>query len=213
MSTSVVVDHAAVVQFHDRDLQAFGIDVRGHAAERAADVEPMRHAAGEADQGSLVEDRQRQRDVIEVAAGEIGVVGDVDVAGLDVLLAEMLDLRLHGLRHAADEHRQADADRNRLALGGEQAGGEIERLVDDDVVGGAHEVGLHFLSHRDDAVAHDLGDDRIDFWFCAGVSLSSPSSPLSPYRDHQIAELHPHRARRRASAPWSRHIPRSAPGP
>ena len=45
-----VVDHAAVVQFQDRDLQAFGIDVGGHAAERAADVEPVRHAAGEADQ-------------------------------------------------------------------------------------------------------------------------------------------------------------------
>jgi hypothetical protein len=46
-------------------------------------------------------------------------------------------------------------------VAGEQAGGEIERLVDDDVVGGAHEVGLHLLGHRDDAVAHDLGDDRI----------------------------------------------------
>src|SRR6266700_6254172 len=34
-------------------------------------------------------------------------------------------------------------------------------LVDDDVVGGAHEVGLHFLGHRDDAVAHDLGHHRI----------------------------------------------------
>ena len=45
----------------------------------------------------------------------------------------------------------------------EQAGGEVERLVDDDVVGGAHEVGFHFLGHRNDAVAHDLRDDGIDF--------------------------------------------------
>ena len=56
-----------------------------HAAEDAADVEPVRHAAGEADQLALVEDRQRQGDVVEMAAGEIGVVGDVDVAGLDVV--------------------------------------------------------------------------------------------------------------------------------
>ena len=153
---------AAIVQFQNRDLQAFGKDVGGDAAQRAADVEPVRHAAGKADQHALVKDRQRQRDVIEVAAGEVGIVGDVDVARPHVLAAEMSDLGLHGLRHAADEHRQPDADGDRLAFGGEQAGGEIERLVDDDVVGGAHEVGLHFLGHRDDAVAHDLGDDRID---------------------------------------------------
>jgi hypothetical protein len=72
MSISVLVDLAAVVQFQDRDLQAFGENIRRHAAERAADVEPMRHAAGEPDQHAFVEDRQRERDVIEVAAGEIG---------------------------------------------------------------------------------------------------------------------------------------------
>ena len=80
-----LVDDAAVVQLHDRDLQAFREDVGAHAAEHAADVEPVRHAAGEADERALVEDRQRERDVVEMAAGEIGVVGDVDVARLDVL--------------------------------------------------------------------------------------------------------------------------------
>ena len=156
-----LVDHAAIVILHDRDLQAFRKDVGAHAANQAADIEPMRHAAGEADQRVALEDRQRQRDVVEMAAGEIGVVGDVDVAGLDALAAEMADLRLHGLGHAADEHRQPDADRDAFAFRREQAGGEIERLVDDGVVGGAHEVGFHFLSHRDDAVAHDLRDDGI----------------------------------------------------
>jgi hypothetical protein len=145
----------------------------------------MRHAAGETDQHALVEDRQRQRDVIEMAAGEIGIVGDVDVARPDVLPAEMLDLGLHRLRHAADEHRQPDADRHRLAVCREQPGGEIQRLVDDDVVGGAHEVGLHFLGHRDDAVAHDLGDDWIDlrfartFHFCF-VCFALHFDPITP---------------------------------
>ena len=180
-----VVDLAAIVQLQDRDLQAFGKNIGGHAAERAADVEPMRHAAGEADQHALVEDRQRQRDVIEMAAGEIGIVGDVDVARPDVLAAEMLDLGLHRLRHAADEHRQPDADRHRLAVGREQPGGEIQRLIDDDVVGGAHEVGLHFLGHRDDAVAHDLGDDRIDLRFARAfhfrfVCFALHFDPITP---------------------------------
>ena len=158
-----LIDHAAVLIFEDRDLQSFGKDIGAHAAENAADIEPMRHAAGERDQLALVKDRQGQRDVVEMAAGEIGIVGDVDVAGTDVFGAEMLDLGLHRLGHAADEHRQPDADGDGLAPWREQAGGEIERLVDDDVVGGAHEVGFHFLGHRNDAVAHDLRDDGIDF--------------------------------------------------
>src|SRR5262249_26761110 len=76
--------------------------------------------------------------------------------------AEMPDLGPDRLRHAADEHRQPDADRDGLALRREQTGGEVECLVDDDVVSGAHEVGLHFLGHRDDAVAHDLRDHGVD---------------------------------------------------
>ena len=174
------VDLAAIVQFQNRDLQAFRENIRRHAAERAADIEPMRHATGKADQCALVEDRQRQGDVVEVAAGEIRIVGDVDIARPNILAAEMLDLGLHRLRHAADEHRQPDADGNRLAFGGEQAGGEIERLIDDDIVGGAHEVGLHFLGHRDDAIAHDLGDDRIGFGLARALYLLRFISIISP---------------------------------
>src|SRR5215813_2710498 len=108
-----------------------------------------------------------------MAAGEIGIVGDVDVARPDVASAEMLDLGLDRLRHAADEHRQPDADRDGLASRREQAGGEVERLVNDDVVSGAHEVGLHFLSHRDDAVAHDLRDHGIDLAYGARLGLGT----------------------------------------
>ena len=145
----------------------------------------MRHAAGEAGELALVEDRQGEGEMIEVAAGDVGIVGDVDVARIDVLVAEMLDLGLHGLRHAADEHRQADADRDGLALRREQAGGEVQRLVDDHVVGGAHEVGLHFLGHGDDAVAHDLDDHRIDLaavWFSLFLGHVNHSSGLSGIR-------------------------------
>ncbi len=48
-----------------------------------------------------------------------------------------------------------------------------EADVDVDVVGGAHEVGFHFLGHRNDAVAHDLRDDGVDF---ASVALPAPVS-------------------------------------
>jgi hypothetical protein len=158
----VLIHLAAILILDDRDLDAFRENVGAHAAKHAADVEPVRHAAGEAGKLALVEDRQGEGEMVEMAAGDVGIVGDVDVARPDVLVAEVLDLRLHGLRHAADEHRQADTDRDGLALGREQAGGEVQRLVDDHVVGGAHEVGLHFLGHGEHAVAHDLDDHRID---------------------------------------------------
>src|SRR5439155_6015992 len=151
-----------VLIFEDRDLQSFRKNVGAHAAEDAADIEPVRHAAGERDKLALMKDRKRQCDVIEVTASEIGIVGDIDVTRMHVDRTEMRDLRLHRLGHPADEHRQADADRDRLALWREQAGGKIERLVDDDVVSGAHEVRFHFLRHGNDAIAHDLCDYRID---------------------------------------------------
>ena len=89
-----LVYDAAVLVLDDRDLQPLGEDVGGHAADRSADVEPVPHAAGEAGEPALVEDRQREGHVIEMAAGGVGVVGDVDVARLHVLDAEMPDLRL-----------------------------------------------------------------------------------------------------------------------
>ena len=121
----------------------------------------MGHAAGEADQLAAMVDRQAQRDVVQVAAGDVGVVGHQDVAGGDAVGPEMRQLGPQGLGHAADEHRQAEADGDRLALGGEQPDGEVERLVDDHVVGGAHQVGLHLFAHRHDAVADQLGRHRV----------------------------------------------------
>ena len=156
----ILVDDPGPLVFEDRDLQTFRIDVGGHAAERAADIRPVRHADGEPDQRAVVEDRQAEGQVVEMAAGDIGVVGQQNIARPDIV-AEMAQLRLHRFRHAADEHRQAEPDRDRLALRGEQPDGEVERLVHDHVVGGAGEVGLHLLGDGDDAVPHQLGDHRI----------------------------------------------------
>ena len=55
----LLIDDAGAGIFHDRDLQSFGIDVGRDAAQRPADIRPMRHAAGKSDQRALVEDRQR----------------------------------------------------------------------------------------------------------------------------------------------------------
>ena len=175
----LLVRHALAIDLHDRHLQAFGVDVGGGAVERAADVRPMRHAAGERHHLAVVEDRHRECHVIEMAAGDVGVVGQQDVAGIEILHAVVIELGLHGVAHAADEHRQAEPDRHRIALRVEQPDGEIERLVDDHVVGGAHQVGLHLLGRGDETVAHDFGGDRIDARQAARAWPSSAASIVS----------------------------------
>ena len=74
----------------------------------------------------------------------------------------MPDLGLYGLGHAADKHWQSKADGNRLAGSREDSNREVQRLVNDHVVGGSHEVGLHFLSDRHHTIANDLHKNRIN---------------------------------------------------
>src|ERR1700722_15198192 len=111
--------------------------------------------------------------MIEMAAGGIGVVRHQNVAVVNTIDAVMLELGFDDVGHSTNEARKSDTDRDRLAFGGKQANGKIERLVDDHVVGGAHEVRLHFLSDCEYAVPDDFGQDRI------GESHGFPASRLS----------------------------------
>src|SRR6266540_628522 len=153
--------HAPAIDLHDRHLQAFGKDVGRGAVERAADVGPVRHAAGERHHLALVEDRHGEGHVVEVATGDVSIIGQKDVAGIEVFYAVVLELGFDGIAHAADEHRQSESDRKGVALRIEEADGKIERLVDDHVVGGAHQIRLHLLGCGDETIAHDFGRNRV----------------------------------------------------
>jgi hypothetical protein len=124
----------AAIGLDDRHLQTFREDVGGDAVERAANVRPVRHAAGKRHQPAVMEDRHRKGHVVEMAAGDVGVVGQEDVARLDPIGAEMLELRPDRVGDAANEHGQPEADRQNIALGVEQADREVERFVNDHVV-------------------------------------------------------------------------------
>ena len=58
---------------------------RRDAAKLSADIRPMRHATGETRQACLRENRLREGHVIKMAAGHVGVVGEQNVAGVDVV--------------------------------------------------------------------------------------------------------------------------------
>ena len=92
-----------------------------------------------------------------MAAHHLRIVGEKYVAGKNVFLAPMRELGFDRVRQPADKHRQPQADRNRVAVGIEQADGEIFGFIDNHVVGGAHEIGLHLIGDR-----HYRAADHLD---------------------------------------------------
>src|SRR5205823_4122 len=88
---------APLEDLHDRELQAFGVDITGGAAQHAANVLPVGHGGGEGDDLPLPEDRQGEDHVVQVAAHDVGVVGEQHVAGLDPIGTVKRQLRLDGV--------------------------------------------------------------------------------------------------------------------
>ena len=110
-----------------------------------------------------MKNRDGKRQMVQVGASDVGVVGQQNVAGVDVVQPPVLDFGLDHIAHAADEHGQPQANRQGLTLAVEQTHGEVQRLVNDHVVGRAHQHRLHLFGGRDQAVAHQLHRHRVGF--------------------------------------------------
>ena len=154
----VLVDPALAHERHDRDVEPFlvhGARVRPEAAP--ADIHHVRGAGEGADDPALAEHRRDDRQVVQVAAGEPRVVGDVDIALAHDLVGVAGEEVLHRDGHGVDVARRAG---HRLgehpALGVEDAGGEVARLAHGGAEGGAQQRLRLLLHHRDQAVPHDL---------------------------------------------------------
>ena len=112
-----------------------------------------------------------------MAAHGVTIIGEQDIARLDVFLAPELDFCLDRVRQAADEHRQAQADGDRVAVGVKKPDGEILGFVNNRVVRRAHQVGLHLAGDGDHRAPDDFGRKSID------------STHLDPYRLEQLERL------------------------
>ena len=73
----------------------------------------------------------------------------------------MGNLRLDGVREAADKHGQSQADGDRVAVNVKDADGEIFGLVNDRTVGGTHEVRLHLAGDGNNGIPGHFGAERI----------------------------------------------------
>jgi hypothetical protein len=112
-------------------------------------------------------------------------IGQQDVAWLDVLLAPVTKLRLDRVREPANEHRQAETDGDRVAVGIEKADGKILGLIDDHVVGGPHEIGLHLIRDRHHRAADHFRREGVYprcaqnlNWHISNLTLVTRHSPL-----------------------------------
>ena len=171
----VLVDAALAAERHDRDVEPFlehRARVRPEAA--SADVDHVGGAGEGADDPALAEHRRHHREVVQVAAGEPRVVGDVDVALAHDLVGVAGEEVLHGDGHRVDvAGRAGDRLGQHPALGVEDAGGEIARLAHGGAEGGAQQGLRLLLDHRDQAVPHDLGLDLGEAGFAVAVHRAS----------------------------------------
>src|SRR5262245_32889498 len=75
---------------------------------------PRRHAT-----------RQLEDHVAEMASYHVAVIGEQNIAGLDVHFASAGDLHLDRVREASDEHGQAEANGGGMPIGVEEANGGV----------------------------------------------------------------------------------------
>ena len=57
----------------------------------------MRHATGEANQFTFMKHRHGEGEVVQMAAGGVGIVGDQNITRVNVVVAEVFDLGFDGL--------------------------------------------------------------------------------------------------------------------
>ena len=184
----VDIERAAADQPQRRDAQPFAEDLRDRAVaagRRRADIRPMRAQASVAEQLAVIECGPHHIHVRQVAAPEIGVVVDENVAVVHVG-SEHGDDGAHRIGHRAEVNRQIGALRHHLAACVEDAAGIIASRLQDRRIGRLGEDDPHLLGDLVEAVLDDLEGGGIGplhqvfhcclTLFCSCVSSTKPSS-------------------------------------
>ncbi len=164
---------AAVEHFHDRPAHTFAPDVGGGdvvaAGDAAAGVAVVtldardQHHAAPAGRGRVVGEHRREHVVVgEMTAAVVRVVGDEDVAFVELFDAEELEREAHRQRGGEHELRDADRQRGEAAPRVEHRGVALVRLIEDRRGRGAGDVLGHLEADGLHAAPDDLGGHEID---------------------------------------------------
>ena len=152
----------AGVELHDRDEQAFLVDLARLGGEHvAADVGGVARRGEERHAVVAAEDRRADRHVVQVPGGLPGIVGDEHVAGGERLHRVLGDHVLHREGHRVDvSGRAGDRLRHHEAAPVEDARGEVARLAHDRRERRPHERGGLLVDDADQALPADVERDR-----------------------------------------------------
>ena len=160
----LVVRLAAVEELRHRDAQPLLVDlVRLAGEDLTADVRRVAEVAEVGDDAPLAEDRRQHREVVELAGGHPGVVGDQHVAGAERLRRIGGEEMAHAGGHRVDVPGGAGQRlRHHLAAGVEDAAGEILRLAHHRAEGGPHQRRLLLVGDREEPVPEHLQRHRVE---------------------------------------------------
>ena len=183
----VLVDATLAAERDDRDIEPF-LEHRARIRPEAApaDVDHVGSAGEGADDPALPEHRRHHREVVQVAAREPRIVGDVNITLAHRLVGVAGEEVLYRDGHGVDvAGRTGDRLCEHPALGIEDPGGEVARLANGGAEGGAQQRLRLLLDHRDQAVPHDL---RLDLGEAGlGIAVHVASSPCGVRRSSTIA--------------------------
>ena len=167
----VVVEFASVGPLHDRDSEAFFVDLACLGPiPSAADIDHMGGGSEESDEFVLDEHWRGHGDVVEVAGALPRIVREIDVTGVDAFGPDVVDEVGHCSRHRVDMagcagHGLGD----HAALAVEDACGQVASFSHRCAERGADQGHGLFFEDRDKPVPHNL---KVDFLLAHAASPS-----------------------------------------
>ena len=159
-----LVEHAGLVELQAGHEQAFLEDIRGIedvAGVLLPEIEPVLLDGRIAHQFTAGEDGRDGQHVQRMRRGPVGIAGQQQVAGLQVLFADELDSLHQAVVIPAREDGQAGRLRQHSAFPVINTEAEIAQFVDHRAVRGAHEVAFHLARGGEQVVVDDLYCDGI----------------------------------------------------
>ena len=176
----ILVEPSLARQRHQRDREPLLVDlppVRPHA--EPADIDDMHRAGEQPDRLAAQKRRADDRQIVQMAAGQPGVVGDVMVALAHRGEREGVEEMPDGGGHRVDMARRAGHRlRQHVAVAVEHAGRQIARFAHRGRERGAHQRLRLLLDDRDQPRPHDLHMDLRQRFVRAGRHRVYPSGDV-----------------------------------
>src|SRR4029079_18920600 len=138
---AVLAEIALNIQLHRSEAQALFVEllgIEGQPGRTAADINMMGYRSREADQCLVIEDRSEDRNVLQMLAADIRIIGQEHLAWPDAAMLDKAGPHRQGER--AHLHRNVLRLGNDPTLGVEQRTGAVAGLAYDCRAGRAQQI-------------------------------------------------------------------------